>query len=321
MSQSMTVYGQIPNVSSLIETMGAAIFGSGMMGCKNKQQGQVMAMACLHQQTDPMTLGQRFHILHGRLTMRADAMLAEFHIGGGKSKVIERSPERAAVKLTNKYGETTEFSFSWDEASKEPFVYEGKEADVIAKLAAGKDVKLKSKYATPRSRMQMLWARVVSDGVRTIAPEVNLGTYSPEEVSDFESSPSDAVTVSSGTMPPNLPPSQVTSPAGDNDDDAEDAEYESATNDSSVKTNQIGKEAADEIRVLVRKTGQSKDARALAEIEKVKKKLGVANTTLEELTETESAVLIDGLQKLDVSEFYTMVLTKTHTHGTNSPGE
>ena len=43
----------------------------------------------------------------------------------------------------------------------------------------------KDNWATPRSRMQMLWARVVSDGVRTMAPEICSGIYTPEETADI----------------------------------------------------------------------------------------------------------------------------------------
>jgi len=35
----------------------------------------------------------------------------------------------------------------------------------------------------------MLWARAVSDGVRALCPEVNTGTYTPEEIADFEELP------------------------------------------------------------------------------------------------------------------------------------
>jgi hypothetical protein len=37
--------------------------------------------------------------------------------------------------------------------------------------------------------MQMLWARVISDGVRTLAPEIVYGIYTPEETQDFEPAP------------------------------------------------------------------------------------------------------------------------------------
>lgn len=119
--------------------------------------------------------------------MKADAMLAEFIMLGGKHEVLARDHEKASIKLTiNKQTQT--FTLTWEEAKKEPFVYEGKEADVVAAITAGKTdaLRLKPKYATPRSRTQMLWARVVSDGVRAMAPTVVAGYYAPEEIGGDE---------------------------------------------------------------------------------------------------------------------------------------
>jgi hypothetical protein len=42
--------------------------------------------------------------------------------------------------------------------------------------------------------MQMLWARVVSDAVRTVCPLANRGNYTPEEIEDIEPAKSFAPT-------------------------------------------------------------------------------------------------------------------------------
>jgi hypothetical protein len=137
-----------------------------------------------------MTLAERYHIIHGRLSMRADAMLADFRTKcGGAHYVIERTPDVAEIELVMKIGQQSQiqrFRLTWEEARHEPFVYVGKEASIIERIQKGawKDLMLKPKYATPRSRCQMLWARVVSDGVRAMAPEVVAGYYTPEEIDD-----------------------------------------------------------------------------------------------------------------------------------------
>ena len=41
-----------------------------------------------------------------------------------------------------------------------------------------------TRYPTPWQRKKMLWARVISDGVHTMAPEVATGIYTPEELDD-----------------------------------------------------------------------------------------------------------------------------------------
>jgi hypothetical protein len=46
-------------------------------------------------------------------------------------------------------------------------------------------VRIKDNYATPRARMQMLWARTVSDGVRSICPGATRRRYTPTEIADF----------------------------------------------------------------------------------------------------------------------------------------
>jgi hypothetical protein len=172
MSHGMTVYGAVPNAMEMINSMGVAIAKSRLLGCENEDQGRVMAMACLAKGTDPMSLAQRYDIIQGKLSMKADAMLATFRAMGGDHGVIQRDAEAAEVELVWE-GRTSRFRFTWEEAQAEPFVY-------------GKGGKIKDNYATPRKRMQMLWARVVSDGVRAICPEVNQGLYTPEEVSDFD---------------------------------------------------------------------------------------------------------------------------------------
>lgn len=189
MADGITVYGAVPNANELITTMGKAVHQSGLLGCENEAQGVVLAMTCFAKGSDPMSLAQRYHIFNGKLSMKSEAMLADLRARGGKHKIIKRTADEAVIQLTFE-GDTQEFSFCWTEAQGEPFIYKGKESEIIRFIAANNQKmlaeRLKPKYATPRARMQMLWARVVSDGVRAMCPEVNLGTYTPEEISDFD---------------------------------------------------------------------------------------------------------------------------------------
>ena len=132
-------------------------------------------MTCYSERKSPTEIARRYHIIDGRLSMKAGAMLADFRVRGGRHRIIERSPERAAIELTID-GQSQQFSFTWEEAKKEPFVY-------------GKNDTVKTNYATPRIRMQMLWARVVSDSIEAMAPEIAYGVYTPEELSDFHEVP------------------------------------------------------------------------------------------------------------------------------------
>lgn len=172
---TVSVYARIQDPLRFVTEFGMSLAKSQMFGCSNPEQGHVMAMACLTEGISPVEVAKKYHIIQGRLSMRSDAMLAKFREIGGKHRVIQRDSQAAEIELTID-GQTQTFRFTFEEAKQEKFVY-------------GKDGKtLKDNWATPRGQMQMLWARVASDGVRCMAPEVNAGTYTPEEVKDFTDS-------------------------------------------------------------------------------------------------------------------------------------
>lgn len=181
-----TVYDRAANVAEFLVNVGRAIHSSGMFGCQSPSQGYVLALECAARRMPPLALTERYHLILGKLSMKAEAMRTDFANAGGTYDLIERTPEKAAIKLVWKR-KSHVFTLTWEAAQEEPYVYQGKEGDVVAKLVAGKrsELKLKDKYATPGSRMQMLWARVTSDAIRAIASEVTIGRYTPEEITDF----------------------------------------------------------------------------------------------------------------------------------------
>lgn len=187
MENELTVYPQIADPVAAATALGKQIMQSEMFGCKSASSGTMLAWECITTGKSLLTLTKQYHIIHGRLSMRAETMLALFRTdAGGKHKVLLRTPEEAAIELTCD-GETNVFRITWQEALAEPFVYNGKEAEIVAKLANGKTqgLTIKPKYLTPRSRMQMLWARLISDSIRVVAPEIVNGVYPPEVIDDF----------------------------------------------------------------------------------------------------------------------------------------
>jgi hypothetical protein len=181
------VYDKIADPIAAMNAYGDDIAKSGLLGCQNISQGRVMAMECFVRRTTAVALSQQFHIIDNKLSMKADAMLAEFRRLGGKHKVLSRTAEKAEIELIDG-DESERFAFTWEDAKQEPFVWDGKRKDVLAAIASGKTEKLvlNPNYASPRKRMQMLWSRVVSDGVRTLKPEVNFGRYTPEDLEGDE---------------------------------------------------------------------------------------------------------------------------------------
>lgn len=161
------------NTLNELEKAGELLAQSGMFGAKNKAEGFVIAATCQAEGISLMSFIREYHIIEGRPSMRAEAMLAKLVAVGGKYQVIERSPEKATIKVEIDGREATE-SFTWQEAKTERYVY-------------GKDGKtLKDNWSTPRRRKQMLWARLVSDTIRFMAPQINSGIYTPEETMDFD---------------------------------------------------------------------------------------------------------------------------------------
>ena len=185
MSNELAIYDRITDPLAAVKSLGLSIAQSGIFGTANNAQGEVLALECMSRGLAPFTLAERYNIIHNRLSMKAEAMLSVFNQRGGKHREISSTPDRAEIEVTLD-GQTKRYSLTWEECRQEPFVYEGKETDVIKLLIAGKPPTFKPKYATPRSRAQMMWARLVSDTIRKVMPSVNSGTYTPEEVDDFE---------------------------------------------------------------------------------------------------------------------------------------
>ena len=129
-----------------------------------------------------------FDIISGRLSKKAAAMLAEFKARGGKYKVVSKTADLASIEYTYD-GQTQVFSLSWEEIKNESYT---KEKD-------GKTYK--ANYATPHARKKMLWARVVSDSIRTVAPECTGGYYTPEETQDIIDGECTTIPMTAGALP------------------------------------------------------------------------------------------------------------------------
>lgn len=152
-----------------LQAIGHAIAQSGMFGVRNDASGLVVAATCHQQGITLMDFQRTYHIIDGRPSMRADAMLAEFRKLGGKCKLIENTAERAAAEFTFEDQSHT-FEYTLDDAKRTGDALKG-------------DGSLKSMWQ--KRPDDMLWARLVSRSVRRLAPEICAGLYTPEETQDF----------------------------------------------------------------------------------------------------------------------------------------
>lgn len=177
MASELTIYQQIKDPLEFCTKMGSALAKSGLLGLPSEEAGAVVMMTCLADRITPVDYHRRYHTIGGKPSMRSDAMLAEFRMNhGGKHAVIEKSESRAAIKLIDREGVESVWEITWDEAIEAGFPL--KDRDDSSKG-------YKDNWDSVRGRKTMLWARVVSDAIRTICPEVNAGVYTPEEMYDI----------------------------------------------------------------------------------------------------------------------------------------
>lgn len=174
---------QLPVASmSDMATVGDMLAKTGMFGTNNPNEGFVIAAMCHQEGISFIKYMQTYHLIKGKVSKRADAIQADFQRGGGKLKIIQRDAEGAVVEL-EKEGAKFKSACMWKDCLLEPFVYKGG-ADDLKKPEAQRVIK--ENYSTPRKRMQMMWARAISDGVRTVDASSVHGCYTPEEIEDFD---------------------------------------------------------------------------------------------------------------------------------------
>lgn len=167
MDNALTTYNDMSQ-------MAKNIVKSGMFAMKTEEQALCLMAVCQAEGLHPMQAVRRYHIMNGgRPAMRADAMQAEFQRQGGTVKWIRRDDKVCCAEFSHASGGTVAVEWTIDMAQK-----------------AG----LTRNQTWVQYPRQMLTARVVSEGVRTVLPGVVAGIYTPEEVEDF------------GAKPPEPPP-------------------------------------------------------------------------------------------------------------------
>ena len=158
-------------VSSMEElaNAGKLIARSGLCGVKDEAGGFIVALACHQENMSVLDFPKKYHIIQGRVSMKADAMLAEFRSRGGRYKIVEASQTKAEILVTWE-GATIPFAYTMEDGRRT--------GDALAPNGKLKDNWEKRPEA-------MLWARCVSRMVRMLCPEVVAGVYTPEEIMDI----------------------------------------------------------------------------------------------------------------------------------------
>lgn len=149
-----------------MEKLAEAIASSGLFGMKNASQALALMAIAQAEGQHPALAARDYHIVQGRPVLKSDAMLARFQAAGGRMTMIDYTDAKVSAEFTHPQGGTV--TIDWD-------IERAKRAGL-----AGKD-----NYKNyPR---QMLRARVISEGIRTVFPGATQGLLTPEEAADAPS--------------------------------------------------------------------------------------------------------------------------------------
>jgi hypothetical protein len=165
--------------------MASAVAKSNLFGVKTPDQALALMLLAQAEGLHPMVAARDYHIIEGRPSMKADAMLARFQLAGGKVRWASLTDTKVVGEFTHESGGSATIEWDMDRAK-----------------AAG----LGGKANWLKYPRQMLRARVISEGIRTVYPACVVGVYTPEEVQDFEQ-PRQAVYEA---VPATIKPSPIT---------------------------------------------------------------------------------------------------------------
>lgn len=170
-----------------VERMANAIAKSGLFGIKTVDQALALMAVAQAEGRHPGSVARDYHIIEGRPALKADAMLARFQQAGGKVKWTAYTDERVAAIFSHPSGGEVEIDWTLERA---------------AKIISARGARLIEKDSWKNYPRQMLRARVISEGIRTIYPGVIVGEYTPEEVQDFDHKPMVDITPPASPNPP-----------------------------------------------------------------------------------------------------------------------
>lgn len=161
------LYTKLNDPISAIEKLGLMFAKSGMFGCERTEQGQVLAMICLAEMKSPTAIVRDYHIIDGKLSKKSLAALADFRVAGGKHKWIKTGDEAAKDEDKEAIGE---------------FEFQGNKLTVKFSMSDAKKAMLvRPKSAWDKQPANMLRARVVSNAVAMLAPEIYAGDAGENE--------------------------------------------------------------------------------------------------------------------------------------------
>jgi hypothetical protein len=147
-----------------IEKMASAVAKSGLFGVKTQEQAFALMLVAQSENMHPAAAARDYNIIAGKAAKTSEAMLRDFLKSGGSVKWHALTDTEADATFTHPAG--GEVRITWD-------------------MTRAKTAGLNGKDMYKKFPRQMLRARCVSEGVRTVCPMATGGMYTPEEVQDI----------------------------------------------------------------------------------------------------------------------------------------
>ena len=157
--------------------MAEAIAKSGLFGIRTADQALALGLLCQAEGRHPAEAARDYHVIQGRPTLKADAMLARFQNAGGRVEWTTYTDESVTGVFSHPQGGT--LTLTWD-------------------VERAKKAGLMSRDTWKAYTRQMLRARVISEAIRTVLPGVLSGCYTDDEI---RSIPAETVPVYAKTNP------------------------------------------------------------------------------------------------------------------------
>lgn len=147
-----------------IEKMAVAIAKSKMFGMKTADEAFALMLIAQAEGMHPAIAARDYHVIQGRPTLKADAMLARFQNAGGKVQWDVYTDEEVTGTFSHPSGGSLKLTWTFAQASK---------------------INLTIKDNWKNYPRAMLRARVISEGIRTVYPGCVVGTYTAEELEEI----------------------------------------------------------------------------------------------------------------------------------------
>lgn len=151
-----------------MQSMAVSIAKSGLFGIRNVDQAVALMLIAQAEGLHPAVAARDYHVINNRPALKADAMLARFQQAGGSVRWGTYTDQQVTGTFSHPQGGSVEISWT---------------------LAMANNAGLTKNPTWRQYPRQMLRARVISEGVRTVYPAVSVGVYTPEEVQDFDQRP------------------------------------------------------------------------------------------------------------------------------------